>query len=55
MTDQDLEEKFREMASRHMDEAQIKKIFDACWNVERLSDVSPLAKLMVFPHSAWIK
>ena len=51
MSDKELEEKFREMASKHMDEAQIRKIFDVCWNIEKQDNVSQLAKLMVFPGS----
>jgi 2-methylcitrate dehydratase len=48
LTDGELEDKFREMAARYMDEEQIQKIFDAVWNVERLDDMDKLMRLMVF-------
>lgn len=49
LTDKELEEKFREMAIKYMDEKQINKIFDAVWNIENLNDISELTKLMIFP------
>ncbi len=49
LTDKELEEKFREMAVKYMGEKQIKKIFDAVWNLEKLDDMGSLMKLMVFP------
>ncbi|MFC1961471.1 MmgE/PrpD family protein [Chloroflexota bacterium] len=49
LTDKELEEKFRAMAIKYMGEKQIKEIFDTTWNLERLSDMNDLAKLMVFP------
>ncbi len=48
LTDQELEEKFSEMASRYMKEKHIQKIFDTVWNVEEIDDVSRLTRLMVF-------
>lgn len=48
LTDKELEEKFREMAIKYMGEKQIKQIFDAVWNLERLDDMGNLMKLMVF-------
>jgi 2-methylcitrate dehydratase len=48
LTDEELEEKFREMAIKHLSEGQIKKIFDTVWNVEKLDDMSALTKLTVF-------
>lgn len=51
LTDKELEDKFGQMASRYMGDAQIRKIFDACWNAERLDDLGKLATLMVFPES----
>jgi 2-methylcitrate dehydratase len=48
LTDEELEDKFRGMAAKHMDEEQIQKIFDAVWNVERLDDINKLMRLMVF-------
>lgn len=50
-TDKELEDKFGEMASKYMSSKQIKKIFDACWNIEKLDDLSKLTKLMVFSGS----
>lgn len=50
LTDEELEDKFREMATKYMDEEQIQKIFDAVWNVEKLDDTNKLMRLMVFPN-----
>ena len=49
LTDKELEEKFREMAAKHMPEKQIKEIFDTIWNVEKIGDIGRLMGLMVFP------
>jgi 2-methylcitrate dehydratase len=49
MSDQDIEDKFRGMASKHMGERQIKQIIDAAWNAEKFADMGDLMKLMVFP------
>lgn len=51
LTDKELEAKFSEMASKHMSSEQIRKIFDTCWNLEKLDDLGKLTKLMVFPRS----
>jgi len=51
LTDQELENKFSEMASKYMSEAQIKQLFDTCWNVEKLDDLGKLTELMIFPRS----
>ncbi|MFC1952275.1 MmgE/PrpD family protein [Chloroflexota bacterium] len=48
LTDSELEEKFRKMATRYMDEKQIKQIFNIIWNIENYDNVSQLMKLMVF-------
>ncbi|MFC2025523.1 MmgE/PrpD family protein [Chloroflexota bacterium] len=48
LTDEELEDKFRDMAAKYMDEEQIRKIFDAVWNVEKLNDINKLTRLMVF-------
>ncbi|MFC1941457.1 MmgE/PrpD family protein [Chloroflexota bacterium] len=48
LTDKELEEKFREMATKYMSEKQIRQIFDTAWNVERLDDMGKLMKRMVF-------
>ena len=52
LSDQDLERKFSEMATQYMSEAQIKQIFDRCWNVDELDNLQPLMKLMVFTGAA---
>jgi 2-methylcitrate dehydratase len=48
LSDQELEDKFREMASKYMREPQIRKIIDTTWNVERLEDMGGLPRMMVF-------
>lgn len=48
LTDKEIEDKFRAMASKHMDEGQIRKILDTVWNVERLDNIDKLVRLMVF-------
>jgi 2-methylcitrate dehydratase len=48
LSDQELENKFREMASRHMREKQIRKIIDTVWNVDHLQDMGSLASMVVF-------
>ena len=51
LTDKELEEKFGQMASKYMDQAQIRKLIETCWNVEKLADLGKLTRLMVFPRS----
>jgi len=48
LTDEELEDKFKQMAVKYMGEQQIQEIFDAVWNIENLSDISELTALMVF-------
>ncbi len=48
LTDKELEDKFREMATKYMGERQIKQIIDTVWDVEKLDDMGKLMKLMVF-------
>ncbi len=48
LTDRELEEKFTGMANKYMDKSHIKKIFDTVWNMEKLSNIGELTKLMVF-------
>ncbi len=48
LTDEELEDKFRSMASKCMGEEQIQKIFDTVWNLEKLDDMSKLTALMVW-------
>jgi 2-methylcitrate dehydratase PrpD len=49
LSDIELEQKFRDMATRYLTEKHIRKIIDTCWNVEQLDDIGELAKLMVIP------
>jgi 2-methylcitrate dehydratase len=48
MTDTEIEDKFRDMASRYMGERQIKQIIDTAWNAEKLDSMSDLMRMMVF-------
>ena len=50
VTDADLEEKFRSMASEFMDENQMSRVIDAIYNLEKLEDISGLIKLLVIPE-----
>jgi 2-methylcitrate dehydratase len=50
LTDKELEQKFSEMAVKHMPERQIKNIFDTVWNLEKLKDLNELTRLMVYPQ-----
>lgn len=47
LTDKELEDKFREMALKHMSEEQIQKILNLIWNIGTLDNMSNLAKLTV--------
>jgi len=49
MSDPQLEAKFTDMASRHMDDNQIRRLIDRCWNLEQVDDVGELLSLMIFP------
>jgi 2-methylcitrate dehydratase len=46
-SDQEIEEKFRIQSAKHMADGQSRKIVDTVWNLEKLSDMSELAALMV--------
>jgi hypothetical protein len=48
VTDADLEEKFRSMAGKFMDESQMSHIIDSIYNLEKLEDIGGLVKLLVF-------
>jgi 2-methylcitrate dehydratase len=48
LTDEDLEEKFRQMAIKYIPEKQIQKIFSTIWNLEGLNDMGKLMALLVF-------
>lgn len=49
LSDAELEDKLRSMASRHLPDAHIARLLEMCWNVEKLDDVAALTRLMVFP------
>jgi 2-methylcitrate dehydratase len=48
LTDRELEDKFRKLASEHMGEDQIRRIFDVVWDLEKIDDIRELTRLMVF-------
>jgi 2-methylcitrate dehydratase len=49
LSDADLEKKFTEMALKHMGREQTRELIDTVWNVESLTDMSQLTRLMTFP------
>ncbi len=49
MTDADVEQKFRSMASKFMNERQMSRIIDVVYNLENLDDIGELLKLLIFP------
>lgn len=51
LTDEDLEKKFSEMALKHMSKEQARELLDTIWNVENLTDMGQLAKLMTFRNN----
>jgi 2-methylcitrate dehydratase len=48
MTDQELEEKFRNMAEKFMTERQIKKVIAAVYGMETLDDINKLMRAAIF-------
>jgi 2-methylcitrate dehydratase len=48
LSDAELEEKFKEMATRQMSEKQIRKLIDTVWHLEKLDSMGDLAAQMVF-------
>lgn len=48
LTDEELVDKFKEMAEKRLADKQVQKIIDTVWNVERLDSMNKLAGLMVF-------
>jgi 2-methylcitrate dehydratase len=48
LSDRELENKFREMASKYMREPQIRRLIDTVWDVDHLNDMGSLASMMVF-------
>jgi len=52
MTDDEMSEKFRTMAARSMDKAQITQIRDTVYQLEQLQDIGKLMKILVFTDTA---
>lgn len=48
LSDDELEDKFKEMAIKYMSKGQVKKIFETVWNLEKVEEISELMNLMVF-------
>jgi 2-methylcitrate dehydratase len=48
LSDAELEKKFSEMALKYMGREQTRKLIDTVWNVESLTDMSQLTRLMIF-------
>jgi 2-methylcitrate dehydratase PrpD len=49
MTDQQLEAKFTDLASAVLPAAQVRKLIETCWQVERLSSAAAIPKAGVLP------
>ena len=47
MTDQQLETKFTDLAEGIIPAAMVRRIMDACWNVESLPNAAEIAKMSV--------
>jgi len=47
MTDQQLEAKFTDLADGIIPAPMIRRVMDACWNVENLPDAAEIAKMSV--------
>jgi hypothetical protein len=47
MTDQQLETKFADLADGIIPAAAIRRVMDACWNVESLPSAAEIAKMSV--------
>lgn len=50
MTDQELEDKFRNMAEKYMTEGQMKKVIATVYRMEKLDDISKLVRTLVFKN-----
>jgi len=50
--DGQLEDKFRDLAGRHMEPGLVDRIVETVWNLENLRDVGELASLMIVPELA---
>ena len=51
MTDEEIVDKFRNMASNHMSDEQMQQITEALFDLENLDDIGDLIKLMDFRDS----
>jgi 2-methylcitrate dehydratase len=49
ITDADIEEKFRSMASKFMGEKQMSEIITAIYNLDKLDDIGKLVNLLAVP------
>jgi 2-methylcitrate dehydratase len=52
MTDQELENKFRDMAEKFMTKRQIKKAIATVYDMENLDDINELMRTVVFKGQA---
>ncbi len=52
MTDEELEDKFRDMAEKFMTKRQIKKAIAAVYDMENLDDINKLMRTVVFKGQA---
>ena len=48
LTDEEIEDKFKTMAERYLNNRQMEKLVETVWNAEKLDDMGKLAALMVF-------
>jgi len=48
MTDEEIVEKFRSMASKYMSDPQMKQVIDTVFELDKLDDIATLSRLMVF-------
>jgi 2-methylcitrate dehydratase PrpD len=47
MSDQQLEAKFTDLAKGILPDAQVRKLIDTCWSVEKLANAGDIAKAAV--------
>jgi 2-methylcitrate dehydratase len=52
MTDEELEDKFRDMGEKFMTKNQIRKVIAAVYDMENLDDINKLMKTVVFRGQA---
>jgi 2-methylcitrate dehydratase len=48
LTDEEIEDKFRQMAGSYLNDGQIQKMIEMVWNIEELDEMAKLSALMVF-------